>query len=128
MAKAYHLATIAAVALAIPRKGKPELTWTESQTVDGRSSRWFSAEETFQIEESVKKVTNPFELKVSDYGREILRAGTFPFPGRGQRGGGTAERPCPARQNSSLPTDVTQPISALEIAFGLWLAARRWVE
>ena len=52
MAKTYHLATIAAVALAIPRKGEPELTWTESQAVDGRSTQWFSAEETFQIEEN----------------------------------------------------------------------------
>ncbi len=65
------------MALAKPVEGSTRFNWTESKSLDGMKSFWYSDEEVFQIEEDLERPQNSFRLTMRVMDGKSCSAGPF---------------------------------------------------
>src|SRR6266446_1724920 len=60
--RSFHLDTIIAFVISVPRKGEDKLKWRETKSVDQQTIHWFSEEDVFQIKKQASSGEYPFTL------------------------------------------------------------------
>ena len=75
--RSFHLDTIIAFVISVPRKGEDKLKWRETKSVDQQTIHWFSEEDVFQIKKQASSGEYPFTLFVKVMGGERCSVGPF---------------------------------------------------